>query len=81
HRVVTAHWVAESAHPFRIVHDRSYRWLQKEGCPNQYVPSKAMVAQDVKRLYVAAKERLGKELQESEYLLPVELDCWSSPNH
>ncbi|KAJ3764777.1 hypothetical protein FB446DRAFT_615116, partial [Lentinula raphanica] len=80
-RAVTARWAAESARPFRIVEDRCFRWLQKEGRPNQYVPSKATVARDVKRLYSATKEQLGKELQAYEYLLPVELDCWSSPNH
>ncbi|KAJ3758902.1 hypothetical protein EV360DRAFT_29620, partial [Lentinula raphanica] len=80
-RVVTARWVAESARPFRIVQDRSYRWLQKEGRPNHYVPSKATVARDVKKLYEATKEQLAKEFEAYEYLLPVELDCWSSPNH
>ncbi|KAJ3836237.1 hypothetical protein EV361DRAFT_804856 [Lentinula raphanica] len=57
------------------------RWLQKEGRPNHYVPSKATVARDVKKLYEATKEQLAKELEAYEYLLPVELDCWSSPNH
>ncbi|KAJ3765349.1 hypothetical protein FB446DRAFT_625756, partial [Lentinula raphanica] len=43
-RVVTAQWVAENARPFRTIQDRSYKWLQKEGCPNHYVPSKETVA-------------------------------------
>ncbi|KAJ3748250.1 hypothetical protein EV360DRAFT_26039, partial [Lentinula raphanica] len=81
HRVVTVRWVAESSRALRIVQDRGYRWLQKEGCPNQYVPSKETVARDVKKLYAAAKERLSKDLQEYEYLLPIQLDCWTSPNH
>ncbi|KAJ3816552.1 hypothetical protein F5880DRAFT_1464922, partial [Lentinula raphanica] len=81
HRVVTVRWVAESSRAFRIVQDRGYRWLQKEGRPNQYVPSKETVARDVKKLYAAAKERLSKDLQEYEYLLPIQLDCWTSPNH
>ncbi|KAJ3830888.1 hypothetical protein F5878DRAFT_550109, partial [Lentinula raphanica] len=55
--------------------------LQKEGRPSHYVPSKVTVARDVKKLYVACKEKLGQELQSYEYLLPLELDCWSSPNH
>ncbi|KAJ3833742.1 hypothetical protein F5878DRAFT_492977, partial [Lentinula raphanica] len=55
--------------------------LQKEGRPNNYVPGKDTVARDVKKLYLAAKEHLAKELQAYEYLIPVELDCWSSPNH
>ncbi|KAJ3819039.1 hypothetical protein F5880DRAFT_1679948 [Lentinula raphanica] len=54
-RVVTARWVAESARPFHIVQDRSFRWLQKEGRPTQYVPSKETVGRDVKVLYAAAK--------------------------
>ncbi|KAJ3817206.1 hypothetical protein F5880DRAFT_1631224, partial [Lentinula raphanica] len=81
HSVVTARWVAESARPFRIVQDRSFRWLQKEGRPTQYVPSKETVGRDVKTLYAAAKIQLAKELETYEYLIPVELDCWSSPNH
>ncbi|KAJ3748228.1 hypothetical protein EV360DRAFT_2061, partial [Lentinula raphanica] len=80
-RVVTARWVAESARPFRIVEDRSYRWLQKEGRPKHYVPSKVTVARDMKKLYRASKEQLAKDLQAYEYLVPIELDCWSSPNH
>lgn len=63
--VVTARWVAESARPFRIVRDRCYRWLQKEGRPNHYVPSKETVARDVKRLYAKTKEKLATELQVS----------------
>ncbi|KAJ3753645.1 hypothetical protein EV360DRAFT_53123, partial [Lentinula raphanica] len=39
------------------------------------------VVRDVKKLYAAAKERLAKDLQEYEYLLPIQLDCWTSPNH
>ncbi|KAJ3969897.1 hypothetical protein EV361DRAFT_803017, partial [Lentinula raphanica] len=53
--VVTVRWLAENARPFRIVQDRGYRWLQKEGRPNHFVPSKATVAHDVKKLYEAAK--------------------------
>ncbi|KAJ3967392.1 hypothetical protein EV361DRAFT_807366, partial [Lentinula raphanica] len=83
--VVTARWVAKSAWPFRIVQDRSYRWLQKEGRPSHYVPSKVMVARDVKKLYVACKEKLGTcpYVMHRSYSLswPLELDCWSSPNH
>ncbi|KAJ3756476.1 hypothetical protein EV360DRAFT_16419, partial [Lentinula raphanica] len=81
HSMVTACWAAESAHPFRIVSDCCYKWLQKEGRPNQYVPSKETVGRDVKILYAASKDHLVKEFQEYEYLIPIELDCWSSPNH
>ncbi|KAJ3832579.1 hypothetical protein F5878DRAFT_499240, partial [Lentinula raphanica] len=80
-RVVTARWVAESARPFLIVQDRGYRWLQKEGRPKHYVPNNDMVSRDVKKLYAASKIQLRNELQEYEYLIPVELDCWTSPNH
>ncbi|KAJ3966202.1 hypothetical protein EV361DRAFT_777876, partial [Lentinula raphanica] len=81
HSVVTARWAAESARPFCIVSDHCYKWLQKEGRPNQYVPSKETVGRDVKILYAASKNHLVKEFQEYEYLIPIELDCWSSPNH
>ncbi|KAE9398171.1 hypothetical protein BT96DRAFT_758373, partial [Gymnopus androsaceus JB14] len=43
-RVVTAHWVSESARPFWIVQDRCYRWLQQEGQPDRYVPSKETIS-------------------------------------
>ncbi|KAJ3753776.1 hypothetical protein EV360DRAFT_27774, partial [Lentinula raphanica] len=81
HSVVTARWVAESARPFLIVRNRGYRWLQKEGRPNHFVPSNVTVARDVKKLYVASKQQLVQELDAYEYLVPIELDCWSSPNH
>ncbi|KAJ3816595.1 hypothetical protein F5880DRAFT_1494115, partial [Lentinula raphanica] len=79
--VVTVRWAAESARPFVIVRDRCYRWLQKEGRPNHYVPSNETVAQDLKKLYAASKTQLAKELQAYDFLVPVELDCWTSPNH
>ncbi|KAJ3969827.1 hypothetical protein EV361DRAFT_1034799 [Lentinula raphanica] len=62
-RVVTARWAAESMRPFRIVSDRCYQWLQKEGRPNHYVPSKETVGRDVKILYAASKEHLAEEFQ------------------
>ncbi|KAE9399638.1 hypothetical protein BT96DRAFT_768552, partial [Gymnopus androsaceus JB14] len=80
-RVVTARWVAESARPFRIVQDRCYRWLQKEGRPKHYVPSKETVARDVKKLYEKTKEKLAAELQAYDGELALALDCWTSPNH
>ncbi|KAF9040320.1 hypothetical protein BDP27DRAFT_1244652, partial [Rhodocollybia butyracea] len=49
--VVTARWVSEAAHPFRLVEDCCYRWLQREGRPTQYIPSKETVSHDVKHLY------------------------------
>ncbi|KAJ3751749.1 hypothetical protein EV360DRAFT_56386, partial [Lentinula raphanica] len=62
-RVVTARWVAENARPFLTVQDRCFRWLQKEGRPNHYIPSKETVAKDVKLLYKRTKEKLATELQ------------------
>ncbi|KAJ3766522.1 hypothetical protein FB446DRAFT_708560 [Lentinula raphanica] len=79
-RVVTARWVAENARPFLTVQDQCFRWLQKEGCPNHYIPSKETVAKDVKILYKRTKEKLATELQMSEYKLGIALDTWTSPN-
>ncbi|KAJ3816468.1 hypothetical protein F5880DRAFT_1452089, partial [Lentinula raphanica] len=80
-RVVTARWVAESARPFLLVADRCYRWLQKEGRPDRYVPSATTVAEDVKKLYCGTREKLARELQAYDGELPVAIDCWTSPNH
>lgn len=63
--VVTARWVSECARPFRVVQDRGYRWLQKEGRPDQYVPSKETVSRDVKHLFEKTKEKIAVELQVS----------------
>ncbi|KAE9401148.1 hypothetical protein BT96DRAFT_818311, partial [Gymnopus androsaceus JB14] len=63
--VVTAQWVAESAHLFHIVHGRYYHWLQKEGCPKHYLPSKETVAWDMKKLYTKTKAKLAEEPQVS----------------
>ncbi|KAJ3965910.1 hypothetical protein EV361DRAFT_771498, partial [Lentinula raphanica] len=81
HSVVTAQWVAKSVHPFLIVQDRGYQWLQKEGRPNYFVSSDVTVARDAKKLYVASKQQLVQELDTYEYFVLIELDCWSSPNH
>ncbi|KAJ3966905.1 hypothetical protein EV361DRAFT_761061, partial [Lentinula raphanica] len=67
--------------PFLIVRDRGYQWLQKEGRPSHFVPSNVTVARDLKRLYIASKKQLVKDLDAYEYLVPIELDCWSLPNH
>ncbi|KAJ3826915.1 hypothetical protein F5880DRAFT_1475440, partial [Lentinula raphanica] len=64
-RVVTARWVAENARPFRMVQDRCYRWLQKDGRPKHYVPSEKTVARDLKKLYRKTREKLADELQVS----------------
>lgn len=62
---MTARWVSENARPFRIVEDRCYRWLQKEGRPDRYVPSKETVSRDVKYLFEKTKEKIAAELQVS----------------
>ncbi|KAE9393957.1 hypothetical protein BT96DRAFT_771236, partial [Gymnopus androsaceus JB14] len=80
-RVVTARWVSELAGPFHIVKDRGYRWLQKEGRPERYIPSRETVSKDVKNLYEKVKEKLAEELQEYDGELAIALDCWTSPNH
>ncbi|KAJ3831541.1 hypothetical protein F5878DRAFT_549418 [Lentinula raphanica] len=79
--VVTACWVAESGRSFLVVRDRGFRWLQKEGRPNHYVPSNETIAQDMKKLISRMNWGLAKVLEDYEYLVPIELDCWTSPNH
>ncbi|KAJ3963536.1 hypothetical protein EV361DRAFT_777336, partial [Lentinula raphanica] len=61
--------------------DRCYHWLQKEGQPHHYIPSREMVGRDVRKLYTRSKEKLAEELQMCEYKLALALDCWMSPNH
>lgn len=79
--VATARWCAESARPFTIVKDRCYKWLQREGRPDRYIPTREQVSFDVKKLYEKSKKRLASELQECDGELAIALDCWSSPNH
>ncbi|KAJ3963850.1 hypothetical protein EV361DRAFT_812975, partial [Lentinula raphanica] len=66
-----------------IWYDRCFRWLQKESCPNHYIPSKETVAKDVKILYKRTEEKLATELQMSKYKLGIALrvNTWTSPNH
>ncbi|KAF9059140.1 hypothetical protein BDP27DRAFT_1239351, partial [Rhodocollybia butyracea] len=66
---------------FNIVKDRCYRWLQREGCPEQYIPSCETVSRDVKKLYTCTKEKLAEELQAQDKEIPIVIDCWTSPNH
>ncbi|KAJ3738437.1 hypothetical protein EV360DRAFT_58139 [Lentinula raphanica] len=76
-----ARWVSENARPFQIVQDRCFCWLQKEGRPTSYIPSRETVARDVKKLYERSKQKLAEELQMCEYKVALALDCWTSPNH
>ncbi|KAF5355384.1 hypothetical protein D9757_014613 [Collybiopsis confluens] len=82
-RVVTARWVAEvhRPRPFRVVADCCYCWLQKEGRPDRYVPSRETVAHDVMKLYSGTCAKLAEKLQDYPGLLPIALDTWTSPNH
>lgn len=66
HSVATARWCAESARPFTIVKDRCYKWLQREGRPDRYIPTREQVSIDVKKLYQKSKQRLASELQQCE---------------
>lgn len=79
--VATARWCVESARPFTIVKDRCYKWLQREGNPNRFIPTREQVLPDVKKLYQKSKKQLASELQEFDGELSVALDCWTSPNH
>ncbi|KAE9384415.1 hypothetical protein BT96DRAFT_748669, partial [Gymnopus androsaceus JB14] len=64
-----------------IRYDRGYCWLQKEGHPDRYVPSKETVSRDVKHLFEKTKEKIAVELQDYDGEIPIALDCWTSPNH
>lgn len=62
-RVATARWCSESARPFTVVKDRCYKWLQREGRPDRYIPTREQVSKDVGKLYKKSKKRLASELQ------------------
>lgn len=79
--VATARWCSESARPFTIVKDRCFKWLQREGHPDRYIPTREQVSLDVKKLYQKSKKRLASELQAFDGELALALDCWTSPNH
>ncbi|KAE9392697.1 hypothetical protein BT96DRAFT_748908, partial [Gymnopus androsaceus JB14] len=61
--------------------NQCYRWLQREGQPDRYVPSKETISRDVKHLYTRTKEKLALELQAHDSELAIAIDCWTSPNH
>ncbi|KAE9398963.1 hypothetical protein BT96DRAFT_745789, partial [Gymnopus androsaceus JB14] len=67
--------------PFCVVQDHGYRWLQKEGRPDQYVPSKETILRDIKNLFEKTKEKIATELQDYDGKIPIAIDCWTSPNH
>lgn len=54
---------AEEGRPFNTVAGRCYKWLQREGQPDRYIPSRQQVSKDVKHLYAKTKKELASELQ------------------
>ena len=73
--------MAESKRPFNIVKDRGYQSLMKTGRPEYYIPSPATVSRDVKKVFVNARKRLARMLQEHDGELNFATDTWTSPNH
>ena len=74
--VGTARMCAEEGRPFNTVGGRCYKWLQREGQPDCYIPLRQQVSKDVKTLYEKAKERLASELQvRSDLALNISLTC------
>ncbi|KAE9388821.1 hypothetical protein BT96DRAFT_947331 [Gymnopus androsaceus JB14] len=61
--VGTAQMCAEEGCPFNTVAGHCYKWLQREGQPDCYVPPRQQVSKDVKTLYQKSKEKLAAELQ------------------
>jgi len=80
-RAEIVRWVAESKRPFNIVSDRGFRNLMKTGRPEYYIPLPATVSHDVKKVFVNARKRIAKMLQEHEGTLSFATDAWTSPNH
>ena len=80
-RAEIVRWVCESKRPFSIVDDRGFQCLMKTGRPSYYIPSKATVSRDVKQVFVNARKRIAKMLQEYEGHLNFATDAWTSPNH
>jgi hypothetical protein len=80
-RAEIVRWIAESKRPFNIVSDRGFQNLMKTGRPEYYIPSPATVSRDVKKVFVNARKRVAKMLQEYEGTLSFATDAWTSPNH
>jgi hypothetical protein len=49
--------------------------------PSYHIPSPKMVARNVKQVFVGARKRIAKLLQEYEGALNFATDAWTSPNH
>ncbi|TDL29001.1 hypothetical protein BD410DRAFT_695207, partial [Rickenella mellea] len=65
----------------RIVDDRGFQCLMKTGRPGYYIPSAKTVSRDVKEVFVKARQRIAKMLQEHDGSLSFATDAWTSPNH
>ncbi|KAI0037893.1 hypothetical protein FA95DRAFT_1476650, partial [Auriscalpium vulgare] len=65
----------------RVVKDRGFNVLMKTGRPEYYLPSVSTVSRDVRKVFVNARRRIAKMLQEYEGALSFATDAWSSPNH
>lgn len=60
-------WVAENKRPFAIVSDKRFHRLMKTG-PGRtelYIPSPATVGRDVRKVFVATRQRIAAKLQVS----------------
>ncbi|TDL28987.1 hypothetical protein BD410DRAFT_682605, partial [Rickenella mellea] len=55
--------------------------LMKTGRPSYYIPSAKTVSRDVKQVFVKARKRIAKMLQEHDGALSFGTDAWTSPNH
>jgi hypothetical protein len=67
--------------PFNIVSDRGFQCLMKTGRPHCYIPSSSTVSRDVKQVFVRARKRIAKMLQEHDGALSFATNAWTSPNH
>ena len=65
-RLVIVCWVAENMRPFDVLKDRGFLNLMKTGHFRYYIPSPPTVSQDVKRVFVACRQRIAKMLQVSQ---------------
>lgn len=69
HRVEFVRWISESKRPFKIVKDPGFRSLMKTGRPDCYIPSPETISRDVKKVFVAVRQRIAHMLQVSSYLM------------
>ena len=53
----------------------------KTGRLEYHMPSEQTVSRDVKQVFVHARKRIAKLLQEYERQLNFAMDVWTSPNH